>query len=45
MVAALGENPVVARHGEQVRHRLKKGRDGEPVPQMLGGIPVWSPGL
>lgn len=24
IVAALGEDPTVARHGERVRHRLKK---------------------
>lgn len=39
VVAALGEDPSVARHGERVRHRLKKlvtaGRVTEPQPGLF----------
>ena len=39
VVAALGEDPAVARHGERVRHRLKKlvtaGRVVEPQPGLF----------
>jgi hypothetical protein len=39
VVAALGEDPSVARHGERVRHRLKKlvtaGRVAEPQPGLF----------
>lgn len=39
VVAALGEDPSVARHGERVRHRLKKlcaaGQVAEPAPGMF----------
>jgi hypothetical protein len=39
VVAALGEDPAVARHGERVRHRLKKlvtaGRASEAEPGLF----------
>lgn len=50
VVAALGEDPSVARHGERVRHRLKKlvtaGRVTEVEPGLftLTGDSVRSPG-
>jgi hypothetical protein len=39
VVAALGQDPAVARHTERVRHRLKKlvaaGRVSEPEPGLF----------